>query len=50
MQMSNASSTGHLTDQSRSQPGRRTFARLTAFDVACPNCGTVDCVSSLRPW
>ena len=50
MQMSNASSTGYLTEQSRSQPGRRTFARLTAFDVACPQCGTVDSVSSLRPW
>ena len=38
---------------SAANPGfmhRRTFARLTAFDVACPNCGTVDCVSSLRPW
>jgi hypothetical protein len=29
---------------------RRTFARLTAFDVACPRCGTVDIVSCKRPW
>ena len=29
---------------------RRTFARLTAFDVACPECGTVDCVKHGRPW
>jgi hypothetical protein len=36
--------------KSGSQPARRTFARLTAFDLACPNCGTVDSVSSLRPW
>jgi hypothetical protein len=50
MQMSNAFSTGYLTEQSRSQPRRRTFARLTAFDVACPQCGTVDTVSSLQPW
>jgi hypothetical protein len=35
---------------SRSQGSRRTFARLTAFDVACPRCGTVDSVSCLRPW
>jgi len=29
---------------------RRTFARLSAFDVSCPNCGTVDSVSAIRPW
>jgi hypothetical protein len=23
---------------------RRTFGRLTAFELAWPNCGTVDCV------
>src|SRR4029450_1699526 len=30
--------------------GRRTFARLSAFDLACPRCGSVDSVSSLRHW
>ena len=35
---------------SRSRSPRRTFARLSAFDVACPQCGTVDSVSCLRPW
>jgi hypothetical protein len=50
MQMLNAHSTGYLPESSRSQPIRRTFARLTAFDVACPQCGTVDSVSRLRPW
>jgi hypothetical protein len=50
MQMSDAYSGGVLERSSRSQPARRTFARLTAFDLACPVCGTVDSVSSLRPW
>jgi hypothetical protein len=33
-------------------PPSRTFARLVSFDVACPNCGTVDCVRSAsgQPW
>ena len=33
-------------------PPRRTFARVTAFDLACPNCGAVDCVrtASGLPW
>lgn len=40
----------------REVPGRplprRTFARVVGFDVACPNCGTVDCVRSASglPW
>jgi hypothetical protein len=40
----------------REVPGRtaprRTFARVTGFDLACPNCGTVDCVRSPsgQPW
>ena len=29
---------------------RRTFARLTTFELACPECGTIDCVISARPW
>ena len=30
----------------------RTFARVLGFDLACPNCGAVDCVrtSSGVPW
>jgi hypothetical protein len=43
-------STGNAPGFPRGQGSRRTFARLTAFDVACPQCGTVDSVSSLRPW
>ena len=43
-------SQGALSELSRSQTVRRTFARLSAFDVACPNCGTVDSVSAVRPW
>ena len=39
-----------LTGFSGTDGPRRTFARLTAFDVACPQCGTVDSVSSVRPW
>lgn len=29
---------------------RRTFARLTAFELSCPDCGAVDVVSFQRPW
>jgi hypothetical protein len=31
---------------------RRTFARVWAFDIACPNCGVIDCVRTRvgRPW
>jgi hypothetical protein len=30
---------------------RHTFARVTAFDLQCPHCGTVDSVGpSRRPW
>jgi len=31
---------------------RLTFARVLSFDLACPNCGTVDCVrsNSSLPW
>jgi hypothetical protein len=50
MQMIDPSSRRAVAALSRSQPSRRTFARLTAFDVACPVCGTVDSVSALRPW
>jgi hypothetical protein len=49
MQTSDAYSVASRAASSRRQP-RRTFARLTAFDVACPTCGTVDCVSAQRPW
>ena len=35
---------------SPSSGARRTFARLTAFDLSCPSCGTVDSVSFSRPW
>jgi hypothetical protein len=49
MQMSDATSTGYLTEHGREQ-GRRTFARVTGFDLSCPRCGVVDSVSSLRPW
>ena len=33
-------------------PPARTFARLVGFDLACPNCGAVDCVRSASglPW
>jgi hypothetical protein len=50
MQGINHFSAGEFPRKSGSQPARRTFARLTAFDVACPQCGTVDSVSRLRPW
>jgi hypothetical protein len=50
MQRSDAFHVGDLGAMSRPQPARRTFARLTAFDVACPNCGTVDCVQRGRLW
>jgi hypothetical protein len=50
MQMSDANSTGHLPESSRSQPGHRFFARLRSFDLSCPRCNTVDSVSALRPW
>ena len=50
MQMSNALARGNLSGFSRPQPCRRTFARLVAFDVACPQCGAVDSVNSVRPW
>ena len=49
MQMLNSSSTGDLSESAH-LVGRRVFARLSAFDLACPQCGTVDSVSSLRPW
>jgi hypothetical protein len=42
MQMSDASSTGYLTESPGREQGRRTFARVTAFDVSCPRCATVD--------
>ena len=48
--MFDPNSSGHVPGASRRQGSRRTFARLTAFDVACPQCGTVDSVSCLRPW
>jgi hypothetical protein len=48
--MFEAISSGSFPGASRGHSPRRTFARLTAFDVACPQCGTVDSVSSLRPW
>ena len=48
--MFEAISSGNLPGASRGHGSRRTFARLTAFDVACPQCGTVDSVSCLRPW
>jgi hypothetical protein len=33
------------------EPGpRAVFARPIAFDLACPNCGTVDSVGHGRPW
>ena len=53
MQRFDAVSRGDRNTRSASSPlgvVRRTFARLTAFDLACPNCGTVDCVSAVRPW
>jgi hypothetical protein len=50
MQMSDAFSVRDVSGNSRPQPSRRTFARLSAFDVACPNCGTVDCVQQGRLW
>jgi hypothetical protein len=50
MQMLDAHSTGHLPASSRSQPGRRIFARVSVFDLSCPSCGAVDSVSSRRPW
>ena len=49
MEMSDAYSVASRAAMSRRQP-RRTFARLTCFDLACPNCGTLDCVSAQRPW
>ena len=48
--MFDPSSSSPVTGSSRRHGPRRTFARLTAFDVACPQCGTVDSVSCLRPW
>jgi hypothetical protein len=50
MQMSDVLARRDLTEYSGTQPIRRTFARVAAFDVACPRCGTIDCVSSARPW
>ena len=51
MQMSTAISRSNTREPSLYRPTtRRTFARLTAFDVACPQCGAVDSVSCLRPW
>jgi hypothetical protein len=48
--MFDTTSSSNLAAFSRSHGPRRTFARLTAFDLACPQCGTVDSVSCLRPW
>ena len=50
MQMSDVLARRDFTECSGSQPTRRTFARISAFDVACPRCGTIDSVTSLRPW
>jgi hypothetical protein len=50
MQKSDAYHMSELLAGSRPQPARRVFSRLTAFDVACPNCATVDSVSCSRPW
>ena len=48
--MFDATLSSNLPALSRRHGSRRTFARLTAFDVACPQCGTVDSVSRLQPW
>ena len=48
--MFDATLRSNLPALSRRHGSRRTFARLTAFDVACPQCGTIDSVSRLRPW
>jgi hypothetical protein len=48
-QMFEAISSGNFPGASRGHSPRRTFARISAFDVACPQCGTVDSVGSLRP-
>lgn len=50
MQMFNAISSETVPGATHGSGPRRTFARLTAFDLACPRCGTVDSVSCLRPW
>jgi transposase-like protein len=50
MQMSDAFHVGDFRAASRTQPNRRVFSRLTAFDVACPNCGAVDSVTSAAWW
>jgi hypothetical protein len=49
-QMFDTSLRRNPTGFSRGQGSRRTFARLTAFDVACPQCLSIDSVSCLLPW
>jgi hypothetical protein len=48
--MFDATLTSNLPAFSRRHGSRRTFARVTSFDLACPVCCAIDSVSCLQPW